>query len=146
MTMVVRMFSTLTDAQRAVSDLMQSGYARNAISILVRDALAHRMPRCQDPGEHGLLARATNIIAGGPLGDALHRRHATVGQRAVTDCLETAGLQQSAARFFAEAICHGAIVVAVHCRDRDGDVACAREILDVHHAAGPESLDARSIH
>ena len=144
MTMVVRMFSTLTDAQRAVSDLMQSGYARNAISILVRDALAHRMPRCDDPREHGPLARATNIIAGGPLGDVLHRRHVTVGQHAVTDCLETAGLQQAAAQFFADAICHGAIVVAVHCGD--GEVACAREILDVHHAGGPESRDPTQVH
>jgi hypothetical protein len=138
------MFSTLTDAQRAVSDLMQSGYARNAISILVRDALAHRMPRADDPREHGPLAQATNIIAGGPLGDVLHRGHATVEEHAVTHCLATAGLQQSAAQFFTDAICRGAIVVAVHCRD--GDVACAREILDVHHAAGPESRDPRQIH
>ena len=136
MTMVVRIFDTLTDAQRAVSDLVDSGYARNAISVLVRDALAHRLPRCDDPCQHGALARTTNIIAGGPLGDALHHGSAAVGPSAVTQCLKTAGLQLSAAQFFANAICHGAILVAVHCDD--GGVRYAREILDVHHpAAGP---------
>lgn len=135
MTMVVRMFDTLTDAQRAVSDLVESGYARNAISILVRDALAHMAaPRTNDPRQHGALARATNIIAGGPLGDALHRRTEVVGPGAVTQCLKSAGLQVSAAQFFAEAICHGAILVAVHCDD--GEVRYAREILDVHHPLG----------
>jgi len=136
MTMVVRIFDTLTDAQRAVSDLVESGYARNAISVLVRDALAHTMHPCDDPLQHGALARATSIIAGGPLGDVLHRHTDSATPRAVTQCLKHAGLQLPAAQFFADAVCHGAILVAVHCDD--GDVRYAREILDVHHpAAGP---------
>ena len=142
MTMVVRMFETLTDAQRAVSDLVESGYARNTISVLVRDALAHARPLTDNPSEHGPLAQATNIIAGGPLGVELHRDGKAVGQRAVTRCLETAGLQLSAAQYFADAICHGAILVAVHCRD--SQVRCARDILEVHHASGwPLQSDMR---
>ena len=135
MTMVVRIFDTLTDAQRAVSDLVESGYARNAMSILVRDALAlaHAPPHTNSVHEHGPLARATNIIAGGPLGEVLHRGTEAVGPRAVTQCLNGAGLQMPAAKFFADAICHGAILVAVHCDD--GQVRYAREILDVHHPA-----------
>ena len=134
MTMVVRMFETLTDAQRAVSELVESGYARNAISILVRDALRHTRPRTDDTPDHGPLARATNIIAGGPLGVELHRDGRAVGEQAVAHCLKTAGLQLPAARFFADAICNGAILVAVHCQD--SEVRYARDILDVHHATG----------
>jgi hypothetical protein len=134
MTMVVQMFNTLTEAQRAVSELVESGCARNAISILVRDALAHTAQRTADASQHGPLARATNIIAGGPLGEALHRTTESVGPRAVIQCLKTAGLQPSAADFFADAICHGAILVAVHCSD--GEVRSAREILDIHRAEG----------
>ena len=134
MTMVVQMFNTLTEAQRAVSELVESGCARNAISILVRDALSHTAARAPDASQHGPLARATNIIAGGPLGEALHRTTEFVGPRAVIQCLKTAGLQPSAADFFADAICHGAILVAVHCTD--GEVRSAREILEIHRAAG----------
>jgi hypothetical protein len=133
MTMVVQMFDTLTAAQRAVSELVDSGCARNTISILVRDALAHT-PDMRDAGQHGPLAQATNIIAGGPLGEALHRTTENVGPRAVIQCLKTAGLKPSAADFFADAICQGAILVAVHCSD--GDVRSAREILDTHRSAG----------
>ena len=50
--------------------------------------------------------------------------------RAVTQCLKLAGLQLSAAQFFSDAICDGAILVAVHCDD--GEVRYAREILDVN--------------
>jgi len=137
MTMVVRIFDTLTDAQRAVSDLMESGYARNAISVLVRDALVHGVTRCDDPRQHGALARATNIIAGGPLGHVLHRDSEAVSALAVTQCLKLAGLRVSAAEFFADAICRGAILVAVHCDD--SEISDAREILDVHRAGEQRS-------
>ena len=144
MTMVVRMFETLTDAQRAVSELVESGYARNAISILVRDALGHARPRNDDTPDQGPLARATNIIAGGPLGVELHRDGRAVGESAVAHCLKTAGLQLPAARFFADAICNGAILVAVHCVD--SEVGYARDTLDVHHASGWPSETRMRVH
>jgi len=133
MTMVVRIFETLTDAQRAVSELVESGYARNAISVLVRDAYAHAVPH-GDTGEHGARARPTSIIAGGPLGHALHHGADAVSARAVTQCLNVAGLQLAAAQFFADAVCDGAILVAVHCDD--GNTRYAREILEVNHPGG----------
>ena len=144
MTMVGRMFETLTDAQRAVSVLVQSGYARNAISILVRDALAHARPRTDDTLDHGPLARATNIIAGGPLGVELHRDGKAVGEHAVAQCLKTAGLQLPAARFVADAICNAAILVAVHCLD--SQVGDARDILDVHHTNGWSAGNRMQVH
>jgi hypothetical protein len=103
--------------------------------VLVRDVLAQTVPRCDEPHEHGALARATNIIAGGPLGHDLHRDSNGVSPRAVTQCLKLAGLRVSAAEFFADAICHGAILVAVHCDD--SEVRDAREILDVPSALLP---------
>jgi hypothetical protein len=143
MTMVLRIFDTLTDAQRAVSDLVGSGYARKAISVLVRDALAHTMPRSDDAGD-GPLTPPTSIIAGGPLGDVLHRGTDMVSPHAVTRCLKLEGLQPSAAQFFADAICDGGILVAVHCDD--GDVRYAREILDINGPVGQVTAPPRHAH
>jgi hypothetical protein len=143
MTMVVGMFETLVNAQRAVSDLVDSGYAPNAISVLVRDGSAYA--RHDDgSGEQGALARATKsvattgVLAGGPLGRALCNDTHQPPERAVMDTLAHAGLKPAAARFFADAICNGAIMVAVHCPARE--VRAAREILDIY--TGEEVAEA----
>ena len=135
MTMVVGMFESLSGAQRAVTDLVDSGYRRNAISVLVRHA-SNALPVLGTKEAQGALARATDsahalgILAGGPLGVALgaEKTHAT--ESAVMATLANAGLNPAAARFFADAICHGAILVAVHCAERE--LRDAREILDTY--------------
>jgi hypothetical protein len=135
MTMVVGMFESLVNAQHAVADLVTSGYARNSISVLVRGGHAHDE---DDEEEHGALARAANslsagnlsVLAGGPLGAALRVGSDEPAEHAVVHTLTAAGLQPAAARFFADAICHGAILVAVHCADRY--VRDARDILDTY--------------
>ena len=136
MTMVVGMFDSLVSAQHAIADLMTSGYARNSISVLVRNGGAHDEDD-EDDEEHGALARAANsisgnaVLAGGPLGAALRAEDADEStEHAVAHTLASAGLQPAAAQFFADAICNGAILVAVHCPDRL--VRDAREILDVY--------------
>lgn len=53
-----------------------------------------------------------------------------MAEESVAHALTAAGLRQTAARFFAEAIAHGAVVVAVHCED--ARVRDARDILDIH--------------
>lgn len=135
MTMVVGMFDKLANAQLAVADLMGSGYARNAISVLVRNRFVP-----DDGGdegdEQGPLSRATNsavamrVLAGGPLGAAMRNDAEEPAEEVVAHTLAAAGLAPSAARFFAEAICNGAILVAVHCQDRR--VRDARDILDTY--------------
>jgi hypothetical protein len=49
----------------------------------------------------------------------------------VTHTLVSAGLNLPVARSFAEAICNGAVLVAVHCQERR--IRDAREILDTHN-------------
>jgi hypothetical protein len=57
---------------------------------------------------------------------------------------QDAGLQLPAARFFADAICNGAILVAVHCLD--SQVGDARDILDVHHTNGWPAGNRMQVH
>ena len=141
MTMVVGMFENLLSAQRAVADLVGSGYRRNAISVLVRNARpANGQLDEDDDGdgeeEHGALARATHsatatsVLAGGPLGAAMRMDSCDSTEHAVMHTLTNAGLKPAAARFFADAICNGAILVAVHCPECE--VRDARDILDIY--------------
>jgi len=131
MTTVVAVFDDLCLAQRAVADLVGSGFPRTAISVIIRhvqgppDAAAvygdDRQPHVQ------------NVLAGGPLGEAL--RKTCHDESAVADALKRAGLPQSASLLFAEAVSAGAILVAVHCKD--AEVRDARDILDVYAAPEP---------
>lgn len=135
MTMVVGMFEKLINAQHAIADLVDCGYASSAISVLVRTGAAVAPPDAVD-GERGALSRATDaqvvnrVLAGGPLGAALRAEADEMQEHAVAHTLAWAGLKPAAARFFADAICNGAILVAVHCPD--GFIRNAREILDTH--------------
>ena len=91
MTMVVGMFDSLVEVQRAVGDLLDAGYARNTISILVRDTHADPWgvhqdfePPATDEG-HAISSRpraaqfgadvekAPKILAGGPLATVLRQ-------------------------------------------------------------------------
>ena len=137
MTMVVGMFENLVSAQRAVADLMGSGYRRNAISVLVRHGQIAEPHDDDGEDEQGALARATesmlgagSVLAGGPLAAAIHADGVDSTEHAVINTLTTAGLQPAAARFFADAICNGAILVAVHCPECE--VRDARDILDTY--------------
>ena len=136
MTMVVGMFESLTNAQHAVADLMGSGYARNTISVLVRNG-GVRDAACATDDEQGALSRATNtlaatrVLAGGPLGAALRAEPEEPAEHAVAHTLASAGLRPAAAQFFADAICKGAILVAVHCPD--AHIRDARDILDTYN-------------
>ncbi len=131
MTMVVGMFGELVNAQRAVADLVKSGYAHNRISVLMR----HPARSSSDGHEsgHGPLAQAANsrarhFLAGGPLAAELRGDGDALAEQRVARTLQGAGLQPAAAHFFADAICNGAILVAVHCAD--AGVRDARDILD----------------
>ena len=58
MTMVIGMFDSLVNAQRAVCDLVTSGYAKDAISVIVRN-----MTRDDEGADHVHIA---GVLAGGP--------------------------------------------------------------------------------
>lgn len=130
MTMTVAIYDELPMAQRAVTALLACGYAREAISVLVRSrALVGHVSE----GDAGPLARAATsatvrrVLGGGPLGASL--ADSLEGPREVVSyTLVAAGMSRAGARFFADAICDGAILVAVHCGD--DAVEPARTILD----------------
>jgi hypothetical protein len=134
--MVVGTFESLVGAQRAVADLVDSGYRRNAISVLVRHAPGSLRAVGASVSEQGALAHATDsafamgILAGGSLGVALRADKPGSTEKTVMTTLANAGLNVTAARFFADAICNGAILVAVHCPECE--VRDARDILDTY--------------
>ena len=128
--MVVGVFASLVTAQYAVADLLASGYSQHDIRLVVRgraegqaaDANCH-LPSSRPYGTEPSCNRDEAVDAAlGPGEDS---------ESALTAMLESAGLQPSAARFFADAICNGAVLVAVHCAaPRAWD---ARDILDVYN-------------
>jgi hypothetical protein len=131
MTTVVSVFDDLCLAQRAVADLIGSGFSRDVISVIVR--------HFQGPNEHAAVngdgrdPTGPSVLAGGPLSEAL--RATGHDESAVADALKRAGLPPSAALLFAEAVGAGAILVAVHCEE--AAVRDARDILDVYATPEP---------
>lgn len=148
MTMVVGMFDSLVEVQRAVADLIDAGYARNTISILVRDTHAHAAGVRQDfetpttdndppeiTGPQSAqsavdVVKMAKILAGGPLATVLRQSSLEHPEGPVVRALTAAGLGLTSARYFADAICQGAVMIAVHCEDRY--VRDTRDLLDAH--------------
>jgi hypothetical protein len=115
MPMVVGVFENLANAEDAVADLLASGYSRNNINLLIRQAETRR----------GHTVEPT--------------------ERALATTLESAGVVPAAARFFADAICNGAVLVTVHCAaPRAGD---ARDILEVYNdcSGGPPTAQRHTL-
>lgn len=166
MTMVVGMFDSLVEVQRTVADLIDAGYARNAISILVRDAhldapAMHEdfelsasddgQPRSTGPQSVPAavdVVKTAKVLAGGPLATLLRQSSLEHPEGPVVRALTAAGLGLTSARYFADAICQGAVMVAVHCEDRS--VRDTRDLLDAHavhshnHYA-PPGAESRSL-
>ena len=147
MTMVVGMFDSLVEVQRAVADLIDAGYARNTISILVRDSHPDALGTRQDcqpsiDETHPALSEArgaespvdvvkmAKVLAGGPLATILRQSSIEHPEGPVVRALTAAGLGLTSARYFADAIRNGAVLVAVHCEDRY--VRDTRDLLDAH--------------
>jgi hypothetical protein len=147
MTMVVGIFDSLVEVQRAVADLIDAGYARNTISILIRDGhldTAGERRGFEEPanGENHQVAtldgaeavvdvvKTAKVLAGGPLATVLRQSSLDHPEGPVVRALTSAGLGLTSARYFTEAICNGAVLVAVHCEDRY--VRDTRDLLDAH--------------
>jgi len=143
MTIVVGLYDTLQRAQNAVEDLLESGFGRGAVSVLVSGdwAGAEPPPDAETSGPVIVSAsgRRLALIVAGPLAASL-RPQGVEGARRVTDVLCAAGLSRFAATYFNEAICDGGVLVAVHCDD--GCVRDARDILDTH---APDGFDEWSV-
>ena len=141
MTLVVGLYDTLQRAQGAVDDLVASGFAHGAVSILLSGCAAGDDGPADGASAPSIIVSASGrrmaLIAAGPLAASLKlRRESGPVSGPVTDLLCAAGLTRFAAIYFNEAICDGGVLVAVHCDDvlvRD-----ARDILDTH---APDGFD-----
>jgi hypothetical protein len=155
MTMVVGIFDSLLEVQRAVADLVDAGYPRNSISILIRDSHlgaeglgrsfetrsgnvfradadppgTAAAPPANVPGSVDVVKKA-RIIAGGPLATLLRQSSDEHPEGALVSALTSAGLGLMSARHFTEAICNGAVMIAISCEDRY--VRDTRDLLDAH--------------
>ena len=132
MTTVVAVFDDLCLAQRAVADLIGSGFPRNVISLIIRHLQGPADPVAVNGNGREL---GQSVLAGGPLGEAL--RTTSHDESAVADTLTRAGVPPSASLLFAKAVSAGAILVTVHCKE--AAVRDARDILDVYAAPEPQS-------
>ena len=108
MALVVGVFESFGHAEDAVADLVASGYSHHDIRVLVRDS--------EDP--HA-------VDVGGRQDD-----RGPDTKWAVAASLESVGLDSAAAEFFADAICNGAVLIAVHCAAQRA--WNARDILEVY--------------
>ena len=133
MSMALAIFADLTLAQRAVSALMRDGVSKDAISVLVR---AREPEPDADLSFGGPLATATRaaserrVLGGGPLAGSSDQWRQGRPAHVVAYTLAVAGMTPAGARFFAQAICEGAVLVAVHGAPEDLDPA--RMVLDTY--------------
>ena len=155
MTMVVGLYDSVQAAHGAVTDLIDAGFSRGAVSFLMRsglpldvlaDAPANVLANAavsvhsdRDDAVESDDGKSHRVLVAGPLAAAMrgeaysHDNHDN--QETFLRALTTAGISRPAAFYFAEAICSGAILVAIHCEDKR--IRDARDILDGHAPADP---------
>jgi hypothetical protein len=141
--MVVGLFDSLVSAQHAVASLMEAGYSRAGISILIRKGNGttggDSRSESADDGDEGWTPDSVvcddetiGVVAGGPLAKALHSTPDADCESSMTRVLCAAGMAPAAASYFARAVRAGNILVSVNCED--SLVRDARDILDDHAA------------
>lgn len=136
MTTVVGLYSSLVDAQQTISELIDSGFDRRRVSFVmtsqrvVDTAGGDSAGVAVDDGQDRSIVCASGerrpVVVAGPLSGQASN---PVGSEwIVGDALRDAGLGPFAVSGIIEAVCAGAILVAVSCEDRR--VRVARDILD----------------
>jgi len=147
MTMVVGLFDTLVTAQHAIASLMEAGYSRGGISVLIRKGreLSSTCSPAESAGEgdgdweHEAIASehdaSIGVVAGGPLAKALRAVPDADCESSMMRVLSAAGMAPTAASYFARAVRAGNILVSVNCED--SLVRDARDTLDDHASSTP---------
>ncbi len=151
---IVGLYETLQAAQGAVSDLVEGGFARGAVSLVMPSELSFdvsaKSPACSRGNASVALASSANgvvdcgslgtrsVLVAGPLATALPRGGGDPAQASVLRALSATEVGATAAHYFTEAVCAGAILVAVRCEDMR--VRDARDILDGHAPPDPRWL------
>jgi len=159
-TLVTGLFKTRTDAERAVENLVDYGYSRDDISLLMSDAtrgrefalqMASKAPEGVATGATiggvlgaiaaGLVALGIIVVPGlalvgaGPIVATLAGLGAGAAAGGVTGGLIGLGIPEHEARFYSEAIEKGGILLGVYTHDDRADQA--RRIME---AAGAEKV------
>lgn len=138
MTTVVGLYSSIVDAQQTIADLIDAGFDRQRISFvmgkerMVDAAGGTAASVVVDDGNDRSITCASGerrqVLVAGPLASNVRSGPIPGSQWAVSEALRDAGLGPFAVSGLVEAICAGAVLVAVHCEDRR--VRAARDILD----------------
>jgi len=159
-TLVTGLFKTKTDAERAVESLVDYGFSRDDISLLMSDAtrgrefalqMASKAPEGVATGATiggvlgaiaaGLVALGIVVVPGlalvgaGPIVATLAGLGAGAAAGGVTGGLIGLGIPEHEARFYSEAIERGGILLGVYTHDDRSDQA--RRIME---AAGAEKV------
>jgi hypothetical protein len=150
MTMIVGLYDTGESAGNAVDDLIEAGFGRSGISLLLPDEDSAQLPSTlldapayRDEGPHDTEVHATidcgdahpqSVWVTGPLATAMHGSAKAIAGP-VLDALVSVGIGQMAAANVVDAVCAGAVLVAVTCEEKR--VREARDILDGHAPINP---------
>ncbi len=138
MTTVVGLYPSLVDAQQTIADLIDARFERQRISLVMRKERfveaaggASASVVVDDGNEHSITCASgerRRVLVAGPLASNGRSGPILGSEWAVGEALRDAGLGPFAVSGLVEAICAGAILVAVHCEDRR--LRAARDILD----------------
>jgi hypothetical protein len=147
------LFADRHAAHAAVEQLVQAGFPRDEISLVMSEDTHERefgllfVERSGVRPRHGgvltaivtgLIALATpgvTLRAAGPLALALGR--ASGGATVLSVALTTAGIAEPQARFLHDGVCSGAIAVGVHANAER--VRLARELLELSGGSAPQA-------
>lgn len=138
MTTVVGLYPSLVDAQQTIADLIDAGFERPQISFVmgkerIVDAANGRAASVvvDDGNDFSITCPSgeqRRVLVAGPLALTGPTGPLLGSEWAVSEALRDAGLGPFAVSGLVEAICAGAILVAVRCEDRR--IRAARDILD----------------
>lgn len=161
---VLALYDDLEQAHDAVRALDREGFERDRVSMVIRDADEKYAEYGEEPAEveevvdgmaaGALLGGLTGLVVGlftlvipgvgpvlaaGPLATALAGAGAGVVVGTLVGGLVDMGIEEETARYYAEGIRRGGVLVAVTTTDVRADEAAA--ILDAHY---PVDLEARA--
>ena len=154
---VVGLFRDPVEAQVAVRDLRDAGFAENHVSLITREESGDQTAPEHEPTEGTAKGAAIGGVAGallgvaamaipgigpvlavGPLAAALTGAGVGAATGGMLGALADIGVPEREAQQLTEALREGGTVVVVHAGDKTWDAA--RAILDQHGALDPRSI------
>ncbi len=139
MTTVVELYASLVDAQQAITELIDGGFDRQRISFVmatarvVNSAAGVSAGVVVDDGNDRSIKCASGerrgVLVAGPLATSGRMRPLFGSEWSIAEAIQDAGLARFAVIELVDAICAGAILVAINCDDCHAQTA--RDILGI---------------